>query len=144
MEEAQARLIRFAGVDGSDEHGHRLDRREFEETMSALRWVSTCQMGWYNNNQAQRYRVDLLDFVLEGSSGSQLRDPPGVQMRVSGDGQKWFCWRRTVSGWVFAVGAAGPPPDTWEYDGQEPPEGFPGEDPAWGAMAFSQEANLNW
>lgn len=101
-------------------------------------------MGWYSNNQAHRYRADLLDLVLDGSAGSRLPDPPGVHLRVSEDGQKWFCWRRTVSGWVFAIGAAGPPPDQWEYDGQEPPGGFPGEDPAWGEMAFGHEANLNW
>lgn len=143
-DEKQARLVRFAGVDGVDEHGRRLDRREFEQTMSPLRWIATCQMGWYKNNEAQRYRKDLLDFVLNGSSRDRLPDPPGVHMCVSDDGQKWFAWRRTVSGWVFAIGAAGPPPDQWEYDGPEPPGGFPGEDSAWRARRYSQQAKVNW
>ena len=144
VEEEHSRLVRFAGIDGVGEDGRRLDRREFDETMSALRWIGTCQMGWYNNNQTQRYRTDLLDFILKGSAGDRLPNPSGVHMRVSDDGQKWFAWRRTVSGWVFAIGAAGPPPDQWEYDGPDPPGGFPGEDPAWGVMSFSQEANVNW
>lgn len=142
--ERAMQLIRFAGVDGVDTDGRRLDRREFEETTATLRWVATCQMGWYNNNQAGRYRIDLLDFVLEGSAGRRLPNPHGVEMGVSGDGQKWFAWRRTVSGWVFAIGAAGPPPDQWEYDGPEPPSGFPGEDPTWGDRPFGMDVNRNW
>ncbi|HEX2192872.1 MAG TPA: hypothetical protein VHH09_06720 [Acidimicrobiales bacterium] len=140
--EKQARLVRYSGVDGVDERGRRLDRREFEDTTAALRWVATCQMGWYNN-QGQ-YRADLLDFVLDGFAGKRLPDPPGFHMLVSGDGQKWFALRETVTGWIFAIGAAGPPPDHWEYDGPEPPADFPGEDPAWGTRSFGLEANANW
>jgi hypothetical protein len=143
-EEKAARLDLYAGVDGFDEDGRRLDRREFEEITDALRWIATCQIGWHNNNQAGRYRSDLLDFVLDGFAGRHLPQPKGVEMRVSKDGQKWFAWRRTISGWVFAIGAAGPPPDQWEYDGADPPAGFPGEDPAWGTSAFGQDCNVNW
>ncbi|MBI3024698.1 MAG: hypothetical protein HYY66_03285 [Candidatus Tectomicrobia bacterium] len=53
-------------------------------------------------------------------------------------------WRRTVTGWCFAIGAAGPPPDQWEYDGSDPPCGFPGKDQLWGTGAFSNSKNLNW
>ena len=28
------------------------------------------------------------------------------------------------TGWCFAIGAAGPPPDRWEYDSPEPPGRF--------------------
>jgi hypothetical protein len=101
-------------------------------------------MGWYRNNDADRYRADLLSFVLDGYAARHLPSPHGVEMRVSDDGQKWFAWRRTVGGWVFAIGAAGPPPDQWEYDGPEPPTGFPGEDPAWGTTPHRQVANVNW
>ncbi len=101
-------------------------------------------MGWYRNNDANRYRSDLLEFVLDGYAGRRLPDPPGIEMRVSDDGQRWFAWRRTVSGWVFAIGAAGPPRDQWEYDGPDPPAGFPGEDPAWGPRAYGDDANVNW
>lgn len=138
------RLLRYAGVDGVDEDGCRLDRREFEPTTGALRWIGTCHMGWYRNNAANRYRADLLSFALDGHAAGQLPSPHGIEMRVSDDGQKWFGWRRTVSGWVFAIGAAGPPPDQWEYDGPVPPTGFPGEDPAWGTGPHRPEVNLNW
>lgn len=143
-EQKRARLARYAGVDGVDDDGRPLDRREFEETTDVLRWIATCQMGWYHNNDADRYRPDLLEFVLDGFAAKQLPDPPGVEMSVSDDGQKWLAWRRTASGWVFAIGAAGPPPDQWEYDGPEPPAGFAGDDPAWGARPFGQDASLNW
>ncbi|MFP5325997.1 MAG: hypothetical protein ACLGHT_00775 [Acidimicrobiia bacterium] len=143
-EEKQARLVQYADVDGVDEDGRRLDQREFEETTEALRWLGTCQMGWYRNRDAGRYREDLLDFVLDSYATRGLPHPPEIQMRVSADGQKWFAWRRTASGWVFAIGAAGPPPDQWEYDGPEPPVDFPGDDPAWGARAVDQTPNVNW
>jgi hypothetical protein len=142
--EKEERLVRHAGGDGVDEDGRRLDRREFDATTHALRWVGTCHMGWYRNNDAERYRADLLSFVLDGYAGRQLPSPHGVEMRVSDDGQKWFAWRRTVGGWVFAIGAAGPPLDQWEYDGPEPPTGFPGNDPAWGTGPHRHEVNVNW
>ena len=51
-------------------------------------------------------------------------------------------WRRTIAGWCFAIGAAGPPPDQWLDDGPNPPRGFPGEDPEWGRR-FGIDAR-NW
>jgi hypothetical protein len=54
-------------------------------------------------------------------------------------GRAWYAWRRTVTGWCFAIGAAGPPPDRWEYDGPEPPGGFPSKGRGWG-----DKANRNW
>ena len=143
--EEQERLQRYAGSDETDAEGRRLDRREFKETMSALRWLATCQMGWYRNeNHKGRYRADLLevlgkDFTLEG-----LPPDSGITMKVAKNGHTWFAWRRTVSGWCFAIGAAGPPPDQWEYDGPEAPHDLPGKDRRWGRRAFSNEANVNW
>jgi hypothetical protein len=64
--DAAARLIRFAGVDGVDDKGRRLDRREFEETTRALRWIGTCQMGW--GRRETGYRADILDVVGDLSS----------------------------------------------------------------------------
>jgi hypothetical protein len=140
--EAQARLVRYTGVDGVDENGRRLDRREFSETTSALRWLSACMMGWYRRQD--RYQADLFQRLGDDFVGQGLPKPSGITMRVHDDGQSWHAWRRTVTGWCFAIGAAGPPPEQWEYDGPEPPAGFPGEDPAWGSHAFSDEANRNW
>jgi hypothetical protein len=126
-EEAAERLERNAGVDGEDDDGQRLDQREFAETKKALHWLGTMQMGWHRN-RGGRYRPELLDMLRPDG----LPEDHGIQLNVARDGQSWWAWRRTVTGWCFAIGAAEGPPDQWLYDGPEPPSGFPGQDPAWG------------
>lgn len=59
------RLTRYAGVDGVDEEGRRLDQREFEETKKALQALASAQMGWYRN-RGGRYREELLE-ILEST-----------------------------------------------------------------------------
>lgn len=124
--EAAERLVRNAGVDGDDD-GRRLDQREFAETKKALQWLATMQMGWYQN-RGDRYRPELLDML----DPDGLPEDHGIHLSVSNDGQAWWAWRRTVTGWCFAIGASDAPPDQWLYDGADPPNGVPGEDPAWG------------
>ena len=142
MAEEQQRLRDYAGVKGVDAEGLQLDRREFKETVDALLWVSTCMSGWYRRES--RYRADILD-ILQGSFERHgLNDPPGIELRVSPSGQSWFAWRRTITGWCFAIGAAGPPPEEWRYDDPRPPDGFPGTDPCWGDTSLSTESSLNW
>jgi hypothetical protein len=140
-QDAAERLIRLAGVDGVDDEGRRLDRREFEETTRALRWIGTCQMGW--GRRETGYRADILDVVGDLSSHG-LPGDGGITVLVSPDGGSWYAWRRTSSGWVFAIGAAGPPPDQWEYDGPVPPEGFPGESSDWGSGPHDYDTGPNW
>lgn len=129
--EAQDRLQRYAGVDGADEDGRRLDQREFKETRDALQTLATAQMGWYRN-RGGRYRLELLEILKSGFERCGLSPDHGISLWVGDDGQSWWAYRRTVTGWCFAVGAAAPPPDQWLYDGAEPPAGPPGEDAAWG------------
>jgi hypothetical protein len=50
--------------------------------------------------------------------------------------------RRTITGWVFAVGATGPPPQQWFYDGPHPPNSYPQSDPPWPSDPFDQ--GVNW
>ena len=119
------RLIDNAGVDGWDENGRRLDERQFDETRKALRWLATCHMGHYRN--PDRYRADLLPVVESHFVRGGLPEEHGVVMTVAEDGQSWYAYRRTVSGWYFAIGATAPPPDQWHFDGPEPPVGFPDE-----------------
>ena len=135
-------LEHYAGSSETDGQGRRLDRREFKETVEALRWVSTCQMGWYR--RLGEYREDLLEIVASYFTKCGLPEEHGVNLRVGTDGQSWYAWRRTVSGWCFAIGAAAGPPDEWQYDGPEPPRGFPAKDPFWGAGPFDDDVNLNW
>jgi hypothetical protein len=139
----QERIRRFTGSQETDEEGRRLDRREFAATIDALRWLETCQMGWYRS-RGGRYRDDLLKMIRDDFARQGLPKKSGITFRVSADGQAWYAWRRTATGWCFAIGAAGPPPDQWEYDGPEPPQGFPDQDPAWGDKPFSDQVNRNW
>lgn len=141
--EEQARLKRYTGVEGADDFGRQLDRREFEETKRALRWLATCQMGWYRN-RGGRYRADLLDLLGHDFTSRGLPSEHGITMHVARNGRAWWAWRRTVSGWCFAIGAAGPPPEQWEFDGPEPPRGYPGKDKRWGDGPSSLASNQNW
>jgi hypothetical protein len=83
------------------------------------------------------------DLLTMSGSFRGLPEESGSELRVSVDGQSWYAWRRTISGWCFAIGAAGPPPDQWEFDGPEPPQGFPGRDPIWGERSLA-DRNRNW
>ena len=134
-------LRRFAGVSGTDEDGRQLDRREFAETIDALEWVATCQSGWYQNRTGGKYPKDLVE-KLGDMFGRGLPPEHGIQLKVRKDGQAWFAWRRTITGWCFAVGGMGPPPKQWFYDGPEPPTGYPGSSDGWAERPF--ERGLNW
>ena len=136
------RLKRYCGSQEFDDEGRRLDRREFAETIAALQWLATCQMGWYR--RGSRYRTDMLDLLGDDFTSQGLPRESGIKLHVAQDGQSWYAWRQTVTGWYFAIAAAGPPPNQWEYDGPEPPTGFPGENSSWGDGPFSNHANRNW
>lgn len=143
-------FARHAGTGDRDEGGRMLDRREFRETQSALRWLSTCQTGWYRN-RGGRFRPELLSTVTPSfSSKHGLPAKHEVEMRVSEDGQAWWAWRVTPSGLVLGVGASasapgpkypGEVPMEWTYEGDVPPTGPPGDDPAWGQDPFAFKPN---
>lgn len=80
-------------------------------------------MGHYRNRD-HRYRPDLLPIVESHFRSDGLPENHGMKMRVSADGQSWYATRQTPSEWWFAIGAAGPPPDEWFYDGPHPPRGL--------------------
>ena len=90
--------------------------------------LASRQMGWYQN-RGRRYRKSVLDTMAQSSSG--LPAEHGIKLRVRRDGQAWYGWRRTPSGWVFAIGAASPPPNQQFYDGPTLPEGYPGSTSGW-------------
>jgi len=96
-------------------------------------------MGWYRNRTKGRYPADLLKIFQPGFTRG-LPDDHGIEMRVRRDGKAWYAWRQTVTGWVFAIGAAGPPPNQWFWDGPKPPPGFPGR--SWMSRPF--ERGPNW
>lgn len=139
----QQGLVQYAGVRGVDDDGRQLDRREFRETVAALEYLANCQMGWYNN-QGRHYHADLIKRFSDDFTSQGLSIPSGIKMKVAKRGQSWFAWRKTPSGHVFAIGASGPPPSQWKYDGGRPPSSFPGKNQAWGARAFDDAAGPNW
>ena len=141
---AEERLRRYAGSNDVDKDGSRLDRREFRETTIALRFLATCQMGWYRNRGKRYHREQLLSAIGDDFSRHGLPKEHGIAVRVAKDGQAWYAWRRTVTGWCFAIGAAASPPDQWEFDGPEPPKGYPGKSSDWGSGPFSDDVNRNW
>lgn len=134
------RAARHAGSDEVDEYGRRHDRREFSETTKALSRLAGNQTGWYRN-RGRRYRPELLRISEPQFAQCGLPEDHGIEMLVTEDGRAWWAWRRTPPGLVFAVGAnasvegpafPGDVPMEWRYEGEEPPSGPPGEDPAWG------------
>ncbi len=137
---ARQRLIDNAGAVGTDDTGRQLDQRELEATCRTLRWLATCHMGHYRNSE--KYHPDLLAIV---ESRFERDGPPqehDVEMHVASDGRSWYATRQTITGWLFAIGAAGAPPDQWLYDGPEPPSGFPAQ-PEWDHFGGGR-ASVNW
>jgi hypothetical protein len=132
-------LTKYAGVDGSDSEGRRYDRREFRETKTALEWLGTCHMGWYRQRDGS-YDPDLIARITGLFDNYGLPADHGVHMEVSADGQSWYGFRRTAAGWVFGIGANGPPPSQVYFDGPEPPKTFPGEASEWSGALRSP----NW
>lgn len=142
-EEAAAtrRLVENAGVIGADEEGRQLDQREFAETCDALQWLASCEMGHYRSRQ-NRYHSDVLSMAAVQFPDQGLPQDHGVEIHISFDGQSWYATRQTITGWWFAIGAAGPPADQWLYDGSTPPKGFPKE-PEWDRFGDGP-SSANW
>lgn len=124
---ASQRLVDNAGIDGVDACGRRLDRREFKETKESLEWLAVCISGHFRNRN--RFREDILSVVGDFERHG-LAEPHGINLMVTRKGGTWYAYRRTVTGWVFGIGAVNKPESAWWYDGAEPPPGPPGK-PAW-------------
>ncbi len=123
---AAKKLLRYAGVEGTDWDGQPLDQREFVETKEALDDLALFQRSQYQ--QHSRYNPDLEVGILVAR---KLPTEHGIVMKVNKKGIAWFAWRRTVTGWCLGVGASGRPPDQWTYGASEPPGGFPKKDTGW-------------
>ena len=123
---AAKKLLRYAGVKGTDWDGQPLDQREFVETKEALDDLAMFQRSQYQ--QHSRYNPDLEVGVLVAR---KLPTEHGIVMKVNKKGSAWFAWRRTVTGWCLGVGASRRPPDQWTYGASEPPGGFPKTDIGW-------------
>jgi hypothetical protein len=141
--EEKERVQRYTGSTACNEDGGRLDRREFKETQAALHKLATCQAGWYRN-QGKRYRPELLQRLGDDLTKDELPAPSGITMRVSTDGQAWYAWRQTVTGWYFGIGSNGPAFNEWRYDGPTEPSGFPRHASTWIEHDPSSPGSPNW
>ena len=140
--ERQGRLRAFSGSPGTDDRGRQLDRRGFEETQRALDWIWTCMMGWHRKDS--RYPDDLVPNLASNLERFDITSPSGVEVTLGEVGQAWAASRQTETGWWFAIGAAGPPPDRWEFDGPVRPAGLPDPDQGWVQVPSEEPGNRNW
>lgn len=141
--EAEERVRLYSGSDEVDADGLRLDRREFEETSRALHSLWLYQTGWFQN-QGKRYSPTLLEAFGNDFTSDGLPKESGIELHVAKNGRAWYAWRRTVTGWCFAIGASASPPSRWLYDGPDPPDGFPGQHRSWGSAPQSVDTHKNW
>jgi hypothetical protein len=118
------KLKKYAGVDGVDDNGKRLDRREFKETQRLLVDLFFYQMGQHRNRLGHYFENSLI--LLNNSEYYGLKTDLNVTVKLSKNKQSWYAWRRTPSGWVFAAGGSKNIDIEWRYDGPEPPKSFPG------------------
>ena len=138
-QEEQDGLRDNAGVDGENDEGGRLDRREFSETKQALLSLASAQMGWYRNGG--RYRTEARTILDTEVARGGLPESHGIELQISKDGQSWWAWRRTVSDWHFGIGATQPPADQWLFDGPSEPQGPPTNDHGWSQFGIDAK---NW
>ncbi|MEV8146783.1 hypothetical protein AB0O52_01390 [Arthrobacter sp. NPDC080073] len=137
------RLLDNAGLHGVDESGQQLDQREFAEIRDSLSYLHLCHARHYR--QTGRYREDLLDMLGPATFAKKgLPEGAVITMHVADDGQQWWAWRKTITGWVFGIGASEAPNDRWEYDGPKIPSGGPGTDPAWRHFMVPAEPHQHW
>jgi hypothetical protein len=126
-----------AGDENVDEHGRRVDRREFRETRAMLRKLLVRAMSDIASpRQPNRAIVSDVytapDFVRAG-----LPAEPNIHARTSADGKMMWFWRTTISGWCLgaAVGLAEQGFLEWLYAGPTEPAESPREAPQlWGEV----------
>ena len=118
------RLKKYAGVNGADSEGKRLDRREFKETQRLLIDLYFYQMGMYRGRLGNYFENSLI--LLNNKEYYGLKTDLNVTVKLSKHKRSWYAWRMTPSGWVFAAGGSKDIDIQWRYDGSEPPKSFPG------------------
>lgn len=119
----------FSGQAGVDETGAQLDRREFDGTKEALRFIHTAQALRYER-LGDTFWDDRTDMVISPASKWGLPDQHGIVVQTSNDKKKWRAWRRLPSGWVLGIGAASRFGEH-RYAGAKPPMTWPGDSDEW-------------
>lgn len=140
--ERERRLRRLAGKQGRGDDGRWLDRREFHETKQALHRLYCSEAGLYRN-RGQHYHDDkTLTLLPTGPKG--LPNPTGIQLRVRGDGQAWYAWRKTVGGCYLAVGGSSDVDRYWCYSDTSAPASFPADGASGWVDQNREQRNEDW
>lgn len=119
-------LAANAGLVGADAGGAQLDRREFHVTKEALRWLHTCQSGWFERQGDRFWGPERLDSMLNAAHKKELPDAHGITLETNRDRTKWRAWRELPNGWVLGIGST-KRSDQYLYAGPNAPHTFPGE-----------------
>jgi hypothetical protein len=113
------REARYAGSDATDQQGRRLDRRGFNEVKAALfalgngETVLFQRHGRYTSNTTGPLAAWL----------PELPDSSGLVVDTSVDGQQFWAWGVTPTGFCFGIAGRDGAHDKWFYAGPNPPEG---------------------
>lgn len=123
----RAHDARYAGQEGVDEEGQRLDRREFRATREALCRLETRQMGEFNEHGLHNAELTNTPGFMDWVAGKDLPGEHDIRFGMSPDGTTWWAWRVTPSGWVLGRGSQGRyPVFVWDAP-EEPQAGPPGD-----------------
>lgn len=128
-------LTTNAGVQGVDEDGAQLDRREFYETKKLLERIATSQGLRYECN-GRTFWDDRTDMTVADKKYVRP-EPHGFIVETTPDKQTWRAWRRLPSGWVLGIGGAAPG-DEYVYQAPQPPVTWPPDKTEWTNAATSE------
>jgi hypothetical protein len=123
-------LLALAGVSGMDAGGAQIDRREFHATKEALRWLHTCQSGWYERQGDTFWGAERVDGALQASTQQLLPRSHGIVCQTTPDHRLWRAWRVLPNGWVLGVGATDRS-SMFLYSGPSIPVSWPGSGSPW-------------
>jgi hypothetical protein len=113
------RYAAHAGSTDVDQNGWRLDRRGFTDTRLALKNLDLAQTS-YHGLHGSYATIDEL--MADPAAKNLLQDTTGLEVHVDDDGR--WAWRRSASGWTFAIGRD-PSSGPWYFDDADPPTASP-------------------
>jgi hypothetical protein len=137
------RLKKLAGVPGRDQRGAWIDRREFDETKSALTNIYCTELGLYRNRPEHHYHKDT-SIVFDQLSIGNLPAPHGIHLEVQDDLQAWYAWRQTIGGCYLAIGGSSNIEVRWHYSAKTAPTSFPCDNNSEWINSEHDAANIDW
>jgi hypothetical protein len=126
MDEARAAWEHeHTGLDGCDDDGRRLDRREFTAAKEVLETVGLYQHG--RRKRGLGYTGEFAELGIR----DELAQDPRWELRVDEVTDSYWCWFPTVSGWVLGLAARAAQYPVWHFSGSTPPAGGIDGDDRW-------------